>query len=114
MFLPTAHHLNEPVALPILGHQPHADGDAITDRQVGDVLVAEQYAAARDRVATGQGLHQLSPASTHKAVKTDDLALMHVQRDIVDNDPAGVRLGDGDTPDRQRNVAEVAGSSRKS
>ena len=103
------HHLDQAVALAVLGHQTHAQRDPLLDLGAAQVDAVQQHPSTRDGVTTGQRLHQLGPPRSHQPVQADDLAAPDVQRDVVHHHPAGVGLGDRHALDGQCDIAVVTG-----
>ena len=92
--LADGHRLHQAVALAVLGDEDEAGGDALGDREAGDVAAVQQDAAAGGLQAAGDGLHHLGAAGAHQPVDADDLAGPHVEREAVDDGIGAVGGGD--------------------
>src|SRR5438128_890869 len=108
------HAEDQPVALAVLGDEaePRADG---VPRAVDLDRLAFQPHLARLLLSPDaeEAHHQLGAAGAHQAGDADDLALAHLERDVVDGDVVRQRVLDGPVLHLEHRLAQDARAARE-
>ena len=93
----------------VLRDVAHAVLGALTDGLIGDVLTVQHDLAAADLFQTGQAVDKLGLAVALDACKADDLARVHLKRDIPDRVLLVLGIVHGDIFHIQHHPAGVCG-----